>query len=136
MNYLRPFTGFDRLFSNPWPNSWLEEEKLFSPAVDVEETDKSFLIDIDLPGVKKDQVEVKLEGKTLRVSAHRKEEKTGKEKGYRYRERFNGTFERSFTLPEHIDGEKIQAEYKDGVLKLNLPKTEKTLPRKIEIAAA
>ncbi|MBS1972424.1 MAG: Hsp20/alpha crystallin family protein [Bdellovibrionales bacterium] len=92
----------------------------FSPSVDVEENDEMFLVSADIPGVKKEDLKIDLNGNMLRVSGERKREI--KEEGYY--ERSSGRFSRSFTLPENVDASKIEANFEDGVLRIVLPKTE------------
>lgn len=92
----------------------------FSPSVDVEENDEMFLVSADIPGVKKEDLKIDLHGNTLRLSGERRREV--KEEGYY--ERSSGRFSRSFTLPENVDGSKIEAHFEDGVLRIVLPKTE------------
>jgi HSP20 family protein len=92
----------------------------FSPSVDVEENDEMFLVSADIPGVKKEDLKIDLNGNMLRVSGERKREV--KEEGYY--ERSSGRFSRSFTLPENVDASKIEAHFEDGVLRIVLPKTE------------
>jgi HSP20 family protein len=107
----------------------------FLPPADVIERDKEYLIKVDLPEVRKEDVKVLFEGGVLTVRGERKVEK--EEKGERMfrTERFYGTFERSFALPEDVDAEAIRAECRDGVLMLHLPKLEgeKARPRAIDI---
>lgn len=133
--------------SNPWQefNSLQRRMDLFfenfgsevdfAPACDFEETDDAYLISIDVPGMTKDQLQVELSGNTLTVSGERKEEKKEEKAGRRSTERFHGRFERAFTLPQISEGEKVEADYKDGVLSIKLPKSAeaKAKTRKIQI---
>jgi HSP20 family protein len=96
------------------------ERSDFSPSVDVEENEEMFLVSADIPGVKKEDLKIDLNGNMLRVSGDRKREI--KEEGYY--ERSSGRFSRSFTLPENVDASKIEAHFEDGVLRIVLPKTE------------
>ncbi len=107
-------------------NEWM-------PLVDVAETDKEFTIKVDLPEVKKDEVKVRVEDGSLRITGERKLEK--EEKGLRYHriERAYGAFERSFLLPEGAKGEEISAEFKDGLLKVHLPKGPETKAQALEV---
>jgi len=108
----------------------------WSPRVDVVEDDKEFLIKAELPEMKKEDVKVSVEDGVLSVSGERKLEKEDKSKKYHRIEREYGSFVRSFTLPAGTSGKKISAEFKDGVLKVHLPKDTKALPGKtIEIKA-
>lgn len=95
----------------------------FIPACDIDETDAHYLISLDIPGMSKDQLVVEIKGHTLTVYGEKREEKTGNGFGRAY-ERFQGKFMRSFTLPELAESEKIEADYKDGVLRISVPKSE------------
>jgi HSP20 family protein len=108
----------------------------FVPACDVEETEKNYLVALDIPGMKKDQLQVEITGNTLTVSGEKKEEKKEGKGAQRSYERYQGRFERSFTLPELAASDKVEAEYKDGVLRISIPKSEdaKAKTRKIQIS--
>ena len=126
------------LFGRSWPVWRSEPEEGFTlaewmPSVDIEESDKEYLIKAELPGMKKEEVKLKVEGGTLSISGERKAEKEEKDKKYHRVERSYGAFSRSFTLPEGALAEKISAEFKDGVLMVHLPKDEKAKPRAIEV---
>jgi HSP20 family protein len=87
----------------------------------------------ELPGMKKEEVKLTVEGGTLSISGERKAEKEEKDKKYHRMERSYGAFQRSFTLPEGALAEKISAEFKDGVLLVHLPKGETAKPKAIEV---
>jgi len=126
---LSPWREMDELFDRMldlrrWSRLWpAEREFEWRPATDIVETDKEFVFKAELPGVKKDEVSVELEGNTLTIKGDRKEEKEEKGKKMHRVERFYGSFMRSFTLPENVDAKAITAEMKDGVLEVHLPKT-------------
>ena len=103
------------------------------PAVDVSETDGEFKIKAEIPDVKKEDVKVTLEDGVLTIQGQRKQEKEDKGTKYHRVERTYGSFVRSFTLPDLVDEEKVKAEFKDGVLNLQLPKSEKAKPKAIEV---
>jgi HSP20 family protein len=105
----------------------------WSPLVDITEDDKEYLIKADLPEVKKDDVKLTVQDDVMSISGERKYEKEEKGKKYHRIERAYGSFMRSFTLPEDADGSKVSADYKDGVLKVHLPKSEKAKPKSIEV---
>jgi HSP20 family protein len=105
----------------------------WSPQVDISEDDKEYLIKADLPEMKKEDVKVTVENGVLSVSGERKSEKEEKEKKFHRVERSYGTFLRTFTLPEDADSTKIAAEFKDGVLKVHLPKSPAAKPKPIEV---
>jgi HSP20 family protein len=101
--------------------------------VDIAETETEFLIKADIPGVEKDHVKVSLENGVLSIQGERKTEKEEKDKKFHRVERFTGTFMRRFTVPDNVDPEAIKAVFKDGMLHLHLPKTEKAKPKAIDI---
>ena len=145
MNMIRwePFRDVDEFFRQMggpsmlrWPR-WFGDkpESLpdWSPAADISETDKEFLVKAELPGVKREDVKVSLEDGVLCIEGERKYEKEDKgEKTHRV-ERFYGTFSRSFSLPENIDAKSIHAETKDGVLNVHVPKLKIEKPRPVQI---
>ena len=108
----------------------------WTPLVDVTEDDKEFLIKAELPEVKKEDVKVTVENGTLHIAGERKFEKEEKTKKYHRIERAYGSFERSFVLPEGTKGDAMTAEYKDGLLKVHLPKGEEKKPKALEIKVA
>ncbi|MGA9525254.1 MAG: Hsp20/alpha crystallin family protein [Myxococcaceae bacterium] len=105
----------------------------FVPSLEVKERKDAIVLRADLPGVREDDVDVSLTGNRLTISGKREEEK--KEEGERYYtyERSYGTFSRSFTLPEGIDSEHIEANLKDGVLDVTIPKRPEVQPKKISL---
>jgi len=106
-------------------------ETEFFPDFDVKETQGSYVFRGDLPGLKDDDIELSLSGNRLTLSGRRVDEK--KEEGDQYyaHERSFGTFMRTFTLPDDVDGDAVQAEFKDGVLKVTVPKKPEAQPKKI-----
>ena len=105
----------------------------WSPLVDITEDEKEYLVKAELPEMKKDEIKINVQNDVLSISGERKYEKEEKDKKYHRVERAYGSFMRSFTLPEDADGSKVNAEYKDGVLKIHLPKSEKAKPKTIEV---
>jgi len=105
----------------------------WSPLVDITEDEKEYLIKAELPEVKREDVKLTVQDNVLAISGERRYEKEEKNKKYHRVERAYGNFLRSFTLPEDADGSKVSAEYKDGVLKVHLPKSEKATPKSIEV---
>ncbi|OGW64469.1 MAG: heat-shock protein Hsp20 [Nitrospirae bacterium RIFCSPLOWO2_02_FULL_62_14] len=103
------------------------------PTVDIAETDAEYQIKAELPEVKKEDVKVTVEDGELTISGERRHETEEKGKKYHRVERSYGSFVRSFTLPDHVDDAKVKAEYKDGVLHLHLPKSEKAKPKAIDV---
>jgi HSP20 family protein len=101
--------------------------------VDISEDNNEYVVKAELPEMKKEEVKVSVENGELTISGERKIEKEEKGKKYHRIERSYGSFMRSFTLPETVSGEKVSAEFKDGILTVHLPKDEKTKPKSIEV---
>lgn len=125
----------DRLFEAPlagWPrsNQWLSG---WNPALDVHEDKDNFVVKVELPGMKKENIEVSLHDGALTISGERKSEQEHKDAEIYRSERFFGRFQRSVTLPAPVAADKIRAQYKDGVLTVTLPKTEESKPKQIDI---
>ena len=108
----------------------------WSPLVDITEDEQEYLLAVDLPDLKKEEIKINAHDDVLSISGERKYEKEGKGKKYHRVERAYGSFMRSFALPENADGSKVNAEYKDGVLKIHLPKSEKAKPKAIEVTVS
>lgn len=105
----------------------------WAPAVDIIEDDKEYLIKVELPEVQKDEVKVTVEGGTLCISGERKAEKEEKNRRFHRVERYYGRFVRSFSIPDDAADGKVNAEFKDGVLRVHLAKSEKARPKQIEV---
>jgi HSP20 family protein len=108
----------------------------FAPTFDVKETGDSFVFKADLPGIKESDLDISLTGNRLTVSGQRQEEKKDESDTYYAYERSYGSFSRSFTLPEGIDAEHVQADLKDGVLNVVIPKKPEVQPRRIRLNAS
>ena len=100
----------------------------WAPLVDITEDDKEYFIKAELPEVKKDDMKVAVENGVLTISGERKSEKEEKNRKYYRIERAYGSFERSFSVPDDADADKVNAEFEDGVLRVHLPKSEKAKP--------
>ena len=96
----------------------------WTPSVDINESSDTFMITADLPGIKKSEIEVKVEENVLILNAERKIDKTKSNEKYHFSERRSGTFSRSFKLPKSIKEEKITADFDNGVLSIIIPKAE------------
>jgi HSP20 family protein len=108
----------------------------WSPLVDITEDDKEYVVKAEIPEMKKEDIKINVHDDVLTVSGERKYEKEEKGKKFHRVERAYGSFMRSFTLPENADGSKISAEYKDGMLKVHLPKSEQAKKKTIEVKIA
>jgi HSP20 family protein len=103
------------------------------PRVDITESDKEFIIKADIPEVKKEEVKISVDNGVLSIQGERKQEKEEKNKKFHRVERFYRSFTRSFTIPENVDETKVEASFKDGTLTIQLPKTEKSKPKAIDV---
>jgi HSP20 family protein len=108
----------------------------WSPRVDITEDDKEFLIKAELPEMKREDVKVTVDDGVLAITGERKMEKEEKNRKYHRIEREYGTFLRSFTLPAGTAGDKVAADFKDGILKVHLPKEAKAAAKTVEVKAA
>ena len=133
-----PFAEMNRLHNSLFHRAWEEGLPEFKPSVDIYEEEKAFLVKADLAGVKPEDIKIELDKNVLTVSGERKlekkEEKEGKN-GYHRIERRYGSFTRSFTLPESAEAEGIDADYRDGVLTVTIPKRPESQPREIKVEA-
>ena len=127
--------GINQLFDSSVGRSPNEGVALstWTPAVDIFEDESSFVIKLELPEVNRDDVKVSLNENTLSISGERKVENETKRENYHRVERSYGQFYRSFTLPPNVNTEAIGAQFKDGVLRLTLPKREEAKPKQIEV---
>ena len=103
------------------------------PVVDVYETDDRFVIKAELPGVDKKNIAVDVKDRVLTLKGERQAEEDVQNENTHCRERFYGRFERAFRLPSHVNGDLITADYKDGVLRIEIPKPEDTKPKQITV---
>jgi HSP20 family protein len=108
----------------------------WTPAVDIHEEDRQFIVHADLPGVKPGDIEITADKGVLSLRGARNFEQKSDDGHYSRVERVRGKFARSFTLPENVQTDAIKASFKDGVLELTIPKIAKPEPRRIEIQAA
>ena len=115
---------------------WPEARRLqnWVPDVDIHEESDAFVLTADLPGMKKEDVEITVEDNTLSFTGERRFEEKSEKDAYRRLERGYGKFTRSFSLPTHVDSARVEARYADGVLTVRVPKTEAARSRKVEIA--
>lgn len=108
-------------------------DRAWSPAVDIFDSKDNILVKADIPGLSKDDIDVTVQGDTLIIRGEKKQEKEVKEKDYARTERFYGNFQRAIRLPAEVDTGKVDAAYKNGVLELVLPKSEKAKPKQIKL---
>jgi HSP20 family protein len=128
----------DRFFEDFWGRTApvaQAADAAWAPRVDVREEKDAVYLTAELPGVSKDALNVELENGVLTISGEKRAEQTETEAGFYRSERVYGSFKRSFHVPDTVDGDKIEAEYADGVLRLTLPKRPEAAPRQISIKA-
>jgi HSP20 family protein len=125
----------DRMMDEPWfrPMSWLRDDTTTLPRMDVYSTEDAHLVDVALPGVKPEDVKVTLEGDRLTIRGHYQQEADRDESGYTLHELQAGEFCRSLTLTGAVKPDDISASFRDGMLKLRVPKAEESKPRQIEV---
>lgn len=129
-----PFKFYNSLFTPLFARPGTQEYK-WRPSADISETDDSFEVRAELPGVTKDDVHISVKDDLLTIKGEKRQEKTDNSKDYRRVERHYGSFERRFSLPPKVEADKIKAEFKDGVLTLSIPKPEEVKPKEIPIVA-
>jgi HSP20 family protein len=138
---LAPFRGFstlqdqvNRLFNASLSNQGDESAlTTWAPSVDIYETPNELVVKADLPDMNEADIDVHVENNLLTIRGERKFEKSVSEENYLRVERTFGTFSRSFSLPNTVNAESIHAEYKNGVLTVNLPKREESKPRQVKV---
>jgi len=127
----------NRLFDGTLlPAAWFSEEsglRNWSPVVDIYDQDGNIVIKAELPGVDKKYIHVDVKDGVLTLAGERSYENEVKEENYHRKERALGKFQRSFTLAEGLEPDKIEADYKDGILKIEIPKPEEKKPKTISV---
>lgn len=114
-----------------WPDEL--EELDFSPAANIKETSKEFVVEVDIPGIKKEDVKIELENNRLTVSGVRNESKEESDSKHYLSESYCGSFIRSFSLPTTVDENNVQARYENGVLRLKIPKLAVSKAKEVKI---
>jgi len=128
----------NRLFDETFQRTRSRENEdisagLWSPPVDIYETEKEIVLKAELPEIDQKDIDIKVEDNTLTIKGERKFEQETKKENYHRIERAYGKFSRSFSLPNTIDQEKIKASYKNGILELVMPKKEESKPKQISV---
>ena len=123
----------DRLFDSMIGRYPTEHAAVWAPALDVEETKEAVIVRTELPGMKKEDIKISVSGDELCISGERKHEAEDKGKTFHRIERAYGKFQRALVLPADVQGDKAKAAYKDGVLELTLPKSEKAKSHEIAV---
>jgi len=123
---------FDDFFG--MPRKAEDQDRLhWTPRVNIEEVKDRFEITAELPGLKKEDVKIEVKDRVLTLTGEKKIENEGTERNVYLYERAYGRFCRTFTLPDNVDADKIDAEFKDGLLKIDVPKTEEAKPKEIKV---
>ena len=128
-------SDLDTLLELPFWTASGRQSQLFNgwtPALDLYQSNDNVVAVVELPGMRKEDIEISLQDGTLTISGERKEE-IGQQEGATRTERFTGKFRRSITLPTQVDVNKVSANYKDGILTVTLPKAEEAKPKQIQI---
>ena len=131
-------SDFDRYMESFFGDNFLSpSDRIFSrqPSVDVQETEKTYILEAELPGFDEKDIEVRMDGNNLTITSKKEEEKSGeKDKNYLLRERRVSAFSRSFKLPENAESEGITASFKNGVLVLEIQKRAEAQTKVIQIS--
>lgn len=134
-NLVSNFSDWDR-FLNDFFGEWDSPQETVSnwqPRVDIHESNDEYTVSADLPGMTKDEISINIKENVLSISGERKYESKDDKKNFYRMERGYGRFSRSFRLPEEVKADKISANFKDGVLTVDIPKAEEVKPKEIEI---
>ena len=123
----------DRLFNSLFGRSPEEREGFWAPVVDIEEDNESIMVKAEIPGMKKDDIKVSVQGNMLTITGERKQESEIKDKTYHRVERSYGKFSRTISLPTDVETDKVKASYKDGILNITLPKPEAVKPKHVDV---
>jgi HSP20 family protein len=128
-----PVFGLRRELDRLFEDTFARDGNSFMPAVDIKETDSDIRIDLELPGMRPEDVEVTADNGVLTIRGEKRSEREEGEGRYHVVERVYGTFLRTFTLPPGVDESQIQAEFNNGILSVRIPKTAIPQPRRIEV---
>ncbi len=126
--------AMDDFFGAAWGLApWVRKGLGFGPAVDISETDKEYKIEVELPGINKDDLDVTIDNGRLHISGKRSEEDRTEKENYVQVERSFGSFSRTLQLPATVKEDEAEADYKDGMLRIRLPKTPEAHGKKIDV---
>lgn len=126
---------FEEFFNDfPFSGSLIEGKESWTPSVDIMEKDGKLILRAEVPGLTEKEIELKLEGNTLTLKGERKMENEDKKGTFHRIESYYGSFSRSFRLPDTVDADKINADYKNGVLTVTIPQKPEVQPREIPVS--
>ena len=127
----------NRLFDEAFPGATDKEEEIslcaWRPVVDIYDTGISLVIKAELPGVRKEDIAIEFKANILTIKGERTRDSEVREESYYRRERCCGTFQRSFTLPDAVDADRVKASFRDGILNVEILKPEKEKPKRIAV---
>jgi HSP20 family protein len=127
----------NRMFDTFFRGGVQDEGNLYrtgwTPAIDIAEFDREYRVNVELPGVSKDDVKITMQGNILTIRGEKKRQEYDKDVNLHRSERWFGTFQRSFTLPTTVRSDRIEAQYADGILTINCPKAEEAIPKAIDV---
>jgi HSP20 family protein len=129
----RPNRDFGRFFEDFDLSTLFSEGREFLPAFDVSETEKQLIVKAEVPGMDKEDIDISLSDGVLTIKGEKRQEREDKNEHYHTAERRYGAFSRTMPLPVEVDTNKVDATYKEGVLKIILPKSETAKAKKIEV---
>ncbi len=128
--FRRPFSLFGPSW---WPRLRMPEFEEITPAVDIYEEDNNVVVKAELPGIKKENIDVSLTDNTVKISGEKKKEEKIEKKDYCSLERSYGSFTRSFSLPTDVQTDKAEAKFKEGILEIKIPKTEEAIKKTVKV---
>ena len=132
-----PIFGLRREIDRLYEDTFARDGSSFTPAVDIKENDKEIRLDLELPGLNPEDVEITAENGMLTIRGEKRaERKEGEESRYQVVERAYGTFMRTFQLPPGVDADQVEAEFNNGILSIHIPKAALPQPKRIEIGAS
>lgn len=126
----------DRFFNLPLADGLQQRSMSWMPRIDIQEVDEAYVITADLPGMSEDDIGVTVEGETVVITGARKADASREAKGWKHIERPVGKFQRTFHLPAAVNVNAVEAQYRNGVLTVNVPKAEDARTKRIAIQAA
>jgi len=125
--------SIDRFFDD-FGLGWRHFDSVWHPSVDVSETENSYEVKADLPGMKKDEIKISYQDNVLTLTGEKSHEEKKDKKNYHHVERAYGKFQRSFRLPKDVKADQIKASYRNGVLNIEIPKAEEAKPKEISVS--